>query len=141
MSIKAGTQCDSNGLASRNARGCADANAETSGKGSRTGQQGRAGQQDRAAGQGSRIGQQDRAAGQGSRARQQGRPYHSMLLIAWGLKQLLHHLTASDHGEKPILCLCLNMVITVIAAISEYVLVCYSTSKRLKTTETLLFAI
>ena len=37
----------------------------------------------RAAGQGSRTGQQNRAAGQGSRTGQPGRPYHSMLLIAW----------------------------------------------------------
>jgi len=52
MFTKAGTQCDSGGLASRVII-FADANAEATGK--------------RGRGQGSRTGQQDRAAGQGTR--------------------------------------------------------------------------
>ena len=78
---KAGTQNDSDGLASGNVRGFADCNAEGTGKqGSQTGQQDkaagqgtRAGQQGRAAGKGSRAGKQDRAVGYGSRTGQQHR--------------------------------------------------------------------
>ena len=50
MFTKAGTQCDSVGLASRIVRLLADVNAEATGK--------------QGSGQGSRTGQQDRTAGQ-----------------------------------------------------------------------------
>ena len=52
-----------------------------------------------------------------------------MLLIAWEFEQLVHNLRASDHGEKTILCSCLNMVITITSATLEYFLVWYGTSK------------